>query len=169
MLPPLRGDNPIWEHKQQWHSHATIRQNKHLIAAHSFHFIVSNKAGDSSLHACLGKNMYLQRFGENCLILSFVTMHFFYNLKGGCNSLTYLKTKQILNFYFPHRLQHSCERNALSNVQQIQEKAEKKKKMFSRNCYSHGTQQIAHHKLCLTGAHCNSADIRQPDDSRHKG
>lgn len=43
------------------------------------------------------------------------------------------------------------------------------KKKFSRSCNSLGTQQIACHKLHLTGAHCNSADIRQPDDSRHKG
>lgn len=32
-----------------------------------------------------------------------------------------------------------------------------------------GTLQIDGHKLWLTGAHCNSADIRQQCDSRHKG
>lgn len=53
MLPPLRGDNPGWEHQQQWCSCATIIQNKHLIAAHSLPFIVSNKAVDSSWQAKL--------------------------------------------------------------------------------------------------------------------
>lgn len=48
MLPPLRGDNPGWEHKQQRRGCATMRQNKHLIAVHSFPFIASNKASDSS-------------------------------------------------------------------------------------------------------------------------
>ena len=44
-----------------------------------------------------------------------------------------------------------------------------KLRTFFRNCISNTSQQIACCKLCVTGAHCNCADVRQPDDSRHKG
>lgn len=87
-------------------------------------------------------------------------MHFF----------DYLKQVVILQLILTDTLfslvaRKTARETSVSNAQQDTRKIEKS----SRNCNSHGTQQNACHKLYLTGAHCNSADIRQPDDSRHKG
>lgn len=109
--------------------------------------------------------MYLQTNKEKQRCLKLCDNALF-RLKGGGGNPFNLSehnkqiTKQILNF-------HSWPELPMSNVQQIQEN--RKKKVVKKNCNSHGTQQIARHKLHLTGAHCNSADMRQPDDSRHKG
>lgn len=122
MLPPLRGDNPSWE---QQHSRATITQNKHLIAVHSFPFIVLNKDDDSSSQA---KLMSLSR--ENTVLPKCQPIrskeNFNYNLWLRCIIGNHPKTKRLL------LAKCAATETPLYNMHQVQETEGGKKKVLKK-------------------------------------